>query len=139
MLHNHCKGTDLSPNSQKKTQKYHKPDNFSWFGLPSSSLPIYFCQCCHFFNPAHSPLHYILRINKENIPQTDIRPFLSAIYVVFSQKSNLNRKIYVFRLISLVWMFPNFRKLFPNFSPNLSPNYFAFLRTFIANAFTINA
>jgi len=33
-------------------------------------------------------------------------PFLSAIFVVFSQKSNLNRKIYVFRLFPTEWMFP---------------------------------
>ena len=28
MLQNHYKGTDFSPNNQKKTQKNHKPDAF---------------------------------------------------------------------------------------------------------------
>ena len=32
--------------------------------------------------------------------------FLSAIFVVFLQKSNLNRKIYIFRLFPTEWMFP---------------------------------
>jgi len=34
--------------------------------------------------------------------------FLSAIFVAFSQKSHLNRILYVFRLFPIVWMFPNF-------------------------------
>ena len=40
------------------------------------------------------------------MPKSIFNPFLSAIFVVISQKSNLNRKIYVFRLISVVWMSP---------------------------------
>ena len=49
----------ISPRiTKRKHRKKHKLDDFSWFGLPFSSLPIlYFCQCCHFFNPAHSPLY----------------------------------------------------------------------------------
>ena len=39
-------------------------------------------------------------------PQSIFNPFLSAIFVVFSQKSNLNCKIYVFRLFPTEWMFP---------------------------------
>ena len=74
-------------------------------------------------------------VRRENT-QTGIQLCFNLVFTTASQKSNLNRKIYVFRLISLVWMFPNF-------SPNLSPNYFGFLqtslRTFIAYTFTINA
>ena len=51
-------------------------------------------------------LLYILQINKEIIPPIDIQPILSAIFVVFLQKSYLNRKIYVFRLFPTEWMFP---------------------------------
>ena len=33
MLQNHCKGTDFSPNNQKKTQKKHKLATFFRFRL----------------------------------------------------------------------------------------------------------
>ena len=33
MLQNHCKGTDFSPNNQKKTQKKHFAAAFLQFGL----------------------------------------------------------------------------------------------------------
>ena len=51
-------------------------------------------------------LLYILRINKRIFPKSIFKPFLSAIFVVVSQKSNLNRKIYVFCLFPTEWMFP---------------------------------
>ena len=51
-------------------------------------------------------LLYILQINKENIPPIDIQPIFKCDFVVFSQKSNLNRKIYVFCLFPTEWMFP---------------------------------
>ena len=44
----------LPKQPKENTEKIKKSDDFPWFGLPSSSLPIfYFCQCCHFFS---SPL-----------------------------------------------------------------------------------
>lgn len=44
--------------------------------------------------------------------QTGIQLCFNLVFTTASQKPHLNRKIYVFRLISLVWMFPNFS---PNF------------------------
>ena len=91
----------ISPQTTKrKHRKNHKPDVFSWFGLPSSSLPIlYFCQCCHFFNSAHFPLHYILRINKENIPQIDIQSIFKCDFCSFLAKIELKSQYIYLSLV----------------------------------------
>ena len=43
---------------------------------------------------------------KRIFPKSIFNQFLSAIFVVFLQKSNLNRNIYIFRLFPTEWMFP---------------------------------
>ena len=44
-------------------------------------------------------------VRRENT-QTGIQLCFNLVFITASQKSNLNRKIYVFRLISVVWMSP---------------------------------
>ena len=44
-------------------------------------------------------------VRRENT-QTGIQLCFNLVFTTASQKSNLNRKIYVFRLFSVVWMFP---------------------------------
>ena len=74
--------------------------NFQYWQLLNRclcNLTLNFCQCCHFFNPAHSPLHPFDQI-RILIPKSIFNPFLSAIFVVFSQKSHLNRILVCFSL-----------------------------------------
>jgi len=52
------------------------------------------CQCCHFFNPAHSL--YILWINKENIPQIDIQPIFKCYFCSFLAKFALKSIFNIF-------------------------------------------
>ena len=103
MLQNHCKGTDFSPNNQKKTQK--KITNLMIF-LDSDCL-LQVCLSYISVNVATFLIQpiplYILWINKEYIPQIDIQPIFKCDFCSFLAKITLKPNFNTFFAYSLLY------------------------------------